>query len=157
MAYYNTLRSYKFTEAQAEDIRGSAVHGVNDEKLGKIDDVLFDNTGDIRYVVIDTGGWLSSKKFIVPADRLYSSASHPDDFEVSLTKNQIEQFPPYDENAIESQEKWRKYETRYESSWPTTSTGTGNRGRRWTTFEQRLRADRDRIATYTPDRERKVS
>jgi sporulation protein YlmC with PRC-barrel domain len=51
------MRSYKFTEAQAEDIRGSAVYGVNDEKLGKIDDVIFEpNSGDVRYVIVDTGG-----------------------------------------------------------------------------------------------------
>jgi len=154
------LRSYKFSEAQAEDIRGSAVYGVNDEKLGKIDDVIFEpNSGDIRYVVVDTGGWLSSKRFIVPAEKLYGSAAHPDDYEVNLTKSQIESFPPYDENAIESQDRWGTYETRYRSAWPTTTetARTGERGGRWSAFEQRLRSDRDRIVAYIPGRERKVS
>jgi uncharacterized protein YrrD len=67
MAQSGMLRDYRFTEA-AEDIRGSQLYGVNDEKLGKIDDVIFDHaTGTIRYIVVDTGGWLSTKKFIVPA------------------------------------------------------------------------------------------
>ena len=31
--------------------------------------MIFDHsTGDIRYIVVDTGGWLSTKKFIVPAE-----------------------------------------------------------------------------------------
>ena len=41
MAQYGMLRDYRFTDA-AEDIRGSKLYGLNDEKLGKIDDVIFD-------------------------------------------------------------------------------------------------------------------
>ena len=72
MAHYGTLREYRFsdTDAVKDDIRGSSVYGVDDDKLGKIDDVIFDHSnGNIRYAVIDTGGWLHHHKFIVPADR----------------------------------------------------------------------------------------
>jgi sporulation protein YlmC with PRC-barrel domain len=111
------LRDYRFTDA-AEDIRGSKLYGLNDEKLGKIDDVIFDHsTGMIRYVVVDTGGWLSTKKFIVPAERLRASAEHKDDFAVDLTKEQVESFPPYDEKHLESDEQWGDYEGRYRSKW----------------------------------------
>src|ERR1700689_5442523 len=104
MANYGMLRNYRFTDA-AEDIRGSKLYGLNDEKLGKIDDVIFDHSsGLIRYVVVDTGGWLSTKKFIVPADRLQASAKHDDDFTVNLTKEQVEQFPSYSETDLESDE-----------------------------------------------------
>ena len=62
MAQCGMLRDYRFTN-DAEDIRGSKLYGLNDEKLGKIDDVIFDHaTGDIRYIVVDTGGWLSTQK-----------------------------------------------------------------------------------------------
>ncbi len=61
MAHYGLLGSHHLHEA-TEDIRGSKLYGLNDEKLGKIDDVIFDHSsGDIRYVVADTGGWLSTK------------------------------------------------------------------------------------------------
>ena len=41
------------------DIRGAELYGAKDEKLGKIDDVIFDHTsGSLRYAVVDTGGWL---------------------------------------------------------------------------------------------------
>ena len=70
-AHIGMLRDYRFTE-DVDDIRGSALYGIDDDKLGKIDDVIFDhNTGTIEYAVVDTGGWLSSKKFLVPADRIY--------------------------------------------------------------------------------------
>ena len=117
MAQCGMLRDYRFTDA-ADDIRGSKLYGLNDEKLGKIDDVIFDHSsGSIRYVVVDTGGWLSTKKFIVPADRLRSSAEHKDDFAVDLNKAQVEGFPPYKESDLESDQQWSDYEGRYRSKW----------------------------------------
>jgi hypothetical protein len=117
MANYGMLRNYRFTD-EAEDIRGSKLYGLEDEKLGKIDDVIFDHTtGLIRYVVVDTGGWLSTKQFIVPADRLRPSTEHDDDFAVDLTKAQVENFPPYKETDLESDEQWADYEGKYRSKW----------------------------------------
>jgi hypothetical protein len=117
MANFGMLREYRFTDA-SEDIRGAKLYGVDDEKLGKIDDVIFDYaSGLIRYVVVDTGGWLTTKKFIVPAGRLRASAKHDDDFEVSLTKAQVESFPPYNERDLESDDQWSEYEGRYRSKW----------------------------------------
>jgi sporulation protein YlmC with PRC-barrel domain len=117
MANYGMLRNYRFTDA-SEDIRGSKLYGLNDEKLGKIDDVIFDHSdGSIRYVVVDTGGWLSTKKFIVPADRLRASKDHDNDFVVDLTKEQVESFPPYKETDLESDEQWTDYEGKYRSKW----------------------------------------
>lgn len=119
MAQWGMLRDYRFTDV-AEDIRGSKLYGLADEKLGKIDDVIFDHSsGTIRYVVVDTGGWLSTKKFIVPAERLRYSAEHKDDFAVDLTKAQVESFPPYNESDLESDQQWADYEGRYRSKWET--------------------------------------
>lgn len=119
MAHYGILGETRFAEA-SEDIRGSSLYGMNDEKLGKIDDVIFDHsTGSIRYVVVDTGGWLTTKKFIVPADRLQASAKHSDDFEVPLNKKQVEGFPAYQESDLDSEKKWANYEKSYRSKWET--------------------------------------
>lgn len=119
MAHYGTLRDYRFADLDTdEDIRGSHVYGRDDEKLGKIDDVIFDHTtGNIRYVVIDTGGWLSSKKFIVPAERLRGSAKHEDDFQIDATKAQIERFPTYNEDDVRDEDRWKDYEKRYKAAW----------------------------------------
>jgi sporulation protein YlmC with PRC-barrel domain len=119
VAHYGVLGDTRFAET-GEDVRGSHLYGINDEKLGKIDDVIFDHsTGSIGYVVVDTGGWLKTKKFIVPADRLRASAKHDDDFEVPLNKKQIEDFPPYQESDLESEKKWASYEKSYRSKWET--------------------------------------
>jgi sporulation protein YlmC with PRC-barrel domain len=136
---YTTLRDYRFDTKDVDDIRGSNVYGPADEKIGKIDDVVFDtNTGAIRYVVVDTGGWLHSRRFMLPPEELKPSANHEDDFTINLTKAQIEQFPALDEKVLEDNEKFAAYESKYRSSWtgepsatrkPVTST-------RFTNFQQ---------------------
>jgi sporulation protein YlmC with PRC-barrel domain len=120
MARYGTLGDYRFvdTEEAAYDIRGTKVYGRQDQKLGEIDDVIFDEaTGAIVYVVVDTGGWLSSKRFIVPPQEIRPSLQHDGDFLVDLTKEQIETFPPYDGDKLTSEELWADYEKRYRSKW----------------------------------------
>jgi sporulation protein YlmC with PRC-barrel domain len=119
MPHYGTLRDYRFTDAdEATDVRGSKVYGFGDEKLGKIDDIVFDHsTGHIHYVVVDTGGWLSSNKFIVPPEALRPSVDHEGDYRVDLTQDQIESLPPYNESDLESEEKWADYNGRYRSQW----------------------------------------
>src|SRR5579871_1750289 len=119
MAHYGILRDTPVAEA-TEDIRGAHLYGLNDEKLGKIDDVIFDHsTADIRYVVVDTGGWLKTKKFLVPTERLRASAKHENDFETDLNKEQVESFPPYNESDLASDSQWAGYEDRYRSKWET--------------------------------------
>jgi PRC-barrel domain len=118
MAHYGTLHDFEFSEGLDDEIRGSSVYGANDEKLGKIKDVIFDHTtGTIRYAVVDTGGWLSTREFIVPAEKLNVSQKHPDDYSTQLTKQQVEKFPAYSEKHLESEEKWRDYEKRYKAGW----------------------------------------
>jgi sporulation protein YlmC with PRC-barrel domain len=117
MAHYGLLRNYRFDES-TDDIRGASLYGRDDEKLGKIDDVIFDHSsGSVRYAVVDTGGWLKSKKFIVPAERLRASGEHKDDFTSDLTKAQVESFPPYNEKDLDSEAGWGDYESRYRAKW----------------------------------------
>jgi sporulation protein YlmC with PRC-barrel domain len=120
MARYGTLGDYRFSDTQeaALDIRGAKIYGSDDDKLGEIDDVIFDEgTGAVMYVVVDTGGWLSTKRFIVPPEEIRPSLQHGEDFRVDLTKEQIEAFPAYDGTALTSEEQWADYEKRYRSKW----------------------------------------
>ena len=119
MPHYGLFRDYRFDdEGTAEDIRGSKVYGLEDEKLGKIDDVIFDHSsGNIGYVVIDTGGWLATKKFLVPPEQVHPSSKHKDDFEISASKQQVERLPEYKESDLDSDENWKQWEKRYQAAW----------------------------------------
>jgi len=117
MPHYGMLRDYRFSD-DVDDIRGATLYGTNDDKLGKIDDVIFDHaTGTIQYAVVDTGGWLSSRKFLVPADRIYPDSKNQDDFAIDATKQQIESLPKYDEDAMKTEAGWSDYHTRYRQAW----------------------------------------
>ena len=120
MPHFRTLRDFQF-ENRADDVRGAQLYDVEGDKLGKIDDVIFDHgSGEIQYAVVDTGGLLSHDKFIVPADRIHSDDEHPEAFQVDLVKKHVERFPRYDERMIDDENRWRDYEKQYAEAWTTT-------------------------------------
>jgi len=115
--HFGTLNDYKFAD-QGREIRGTLLYGEDNEKLGTIHDVIFDHeSGAIKYAVIDTGGWLHHKYFLVPANRITTYEKHEDHFYAKLRKEQIEYLPPYDPKLVEDHGKWADYEKRYESAW----------------------------------------
>lgn len=117
MGHLATLSDYKF-ENNADDVRGANLYGENNEKLGTIEDAVLDHSnGAIRYVVIDSNGWLPGGKYIIPAHRVQPYHKNKNDFYADLDKERIKMFPPYDKKALESEESWRSYEDRYEAVW----------------------------------------
>jgi len=124
MALYANLRDYRFSD-NVDDIRGADIYGINNDKLGTIDDVIFDNSsGDVRYLVVDTGGWLHSKKFMVPARQVMTATEGEDrGYRVALNRDQISRFPEYREEAIDRDEDWNDYERRYHDSYKLSESG----------------------------------
>jgi hypothetical protein len=123
-----SLRNYQFSEGFKDDVRGSSVYGVNEEQLGKIDDLIFDEkTGSIKYAVIDSGGWLQSRRFLLPPEQLQQSHQHDGDFEASYTKQQIERFPAFHEEIFTFQERFDEYERSYLDVYAPTSAGIPGR------------------------------
>ena len=118
MPHYGLLRNYRFENLNTErDIRGAAVYGRNDEKLGKIAALIFDHSGGVAYVVVDAGPSFSHKKFLVPSYRLHTSATHERDVSVNLDRQQIEDFPDYQEADLASEERWRDYRRGMDEVW----------------------------------------
>ncbi|HET9836732.1 MAG TPA: PRC-barrel domain-containing protein [Candidatus Angelobacter sp.] len=116
MPHYGVLREYKLEEV--DDVRGAEVYGVNDEKLGTIDDVIFDHsTGEIRYIVVKTGGRIGGKRIMVPASRIEPYGRHDDKFYAELDPERLEMMPEFDEQRLKSESEWSKYEKDYEKRW----------------------------------------
>jgi len=116
MPHYGILRDHKMENV--DDLRGADVYGVNDEKLGSIDDVIFDHSsGDIRYIVLKTGGLLSRKKVMVPANRVEPYGNHDDKFYAELDKERLEMLPEFNEDTMKAQGDWSTYEKDYEKRW----------------------------------------
>jgi len=101
-----------------DDLRGAEVYGVNDEKLGTIDDVIFDHSsGDIRYIVLKTGGLLSRKKVMVPANRVEPYGNHDDKFYAELDKERLEMLPEFNDDTLKTEGDWAQFEKNYEERW----------------------------------------
>ncbi len=118
MPHFRTLREMQM--AREDDIRGATLYGVNGEKLGNMVDAVFDHsTGTLHYAVVDTGGWLNHRKFLVPADRIHSYERDPDAFQVDMVKKHVERLPPFERQLLETPDDWRDYEKHYRE-WVTT-------------------------------------
>jgi uncharacterized protein (TIGR02271 family) len=85
-------------EANLEGYDGYDAHG---DKLGSIDGVIVDGDSlEPRYLVVDSGGWFTSKQFVVPAGDIREiNDENRRVFFQRLTKPTLEsgQYPRYDE------------------------------------------------------------
>jgi hypothetical protein len=80
----------------ASTIEGYAI-AASDGRLGAVSDFLFDDgSWMVRWLVVDTGNWLSGRKVLLPPVAL----GHPDptghEFPVRLTKQQVKDSPEID-------------------------------------------------------------
>jgi hypothetical protein len=66
----------------------------SDGALGKVTDFNFDDKDwVIRYAVVDTGGWLTGRKVLIPPDKIVKIDMENQNLEVKLTKDQVEKSP----------------------------------------------------------------
>ncbi|MBD3233600.1 MAG: PRC-barrel domain containing protein [candidate division Zixibacteria bacterium] len=83
-----------------------------DEKFGDAKDLLFDDhEWIVRYLVVDTGKWLPGRKVIIPPTELEKPDWVGQALPVKLTRKQIEEGPPLNEDEPVS----RQYQKRLQS------------------------------------------
>src|SRR5438105_7869316 len=100
MAHCGCLEDQRVSD-DVRDIRGSSVRGADGEKLGTVDDVIFDHdTMEIRYVVVDSGGWLEAGTFLLPADRISADREDADGLATDTTRQQIKNSPRYGKKSL---------------------------------------------------------
>ena len=117
MAHYGSLGDHRFT-ADVPDVRGADVYGSEDEKIGNLEDVIFDHgTMEIGLVVIAGGDRSQSHKFLFPVNRIFDDNKHRDGFAIGITKQTSEDFPDFDNRSLESKESWKKYLDEFKKFW----------------------------------------
>lgn len=80
-----------------QDIIGYDLYASAD-KVGSVDDLLVDDTGKIRYLIINTGVWILGKKVLLPIGRSQIDYSGHRIVADGLTRAQVETLPSYDGN-----------------------------------------------------------
>lgn len=74
--------------------------GNNQDKIGSIDDLLVDDEGRFRYLVINTGAWIFGKKVLLPIGQTRIDYGQKRVYADGLTQSQVENLPEYDANAV---------------------------------------------------------
>lgn len=82
---------------QGQDIKGMSVHSQgNGDKIGTVSEILLDDQGKFRYLIVDLGLWIFGKKVLLPIGRTRTD-SGANRVLVSMTKEQAENLPEYKE------------------------------------------------------------
>lgn len=105
-----------------KDLTGFTI-GATDGEIGKVKDFFFDDsTWTVRYLVVETGGWLSGRSVLISPQALLKPDWDAEVFPVNLTKEQVESSPDIDtDKPVSKQEELKLY-----SHYPWTGYGAGS-------------------------------
>lgn len=85
--------------ALEQDIKGLSVYVEStDDKVGTVVDILVDEAGNFRYLLVDLGFWIFGKKVLLPIGRSRVDYDSDRVYAVGMTRQQAESLPEYDEN-----------------------------------------------------------
>ena len=90
--------NYKQDVFGGDDIKSFSVYDQTEDKIGSVYDILVDESGKFRYLVIDTGFWIFGKKVLLPVGRASIDYSQERIYAKGFTKEQAENLPEYDDN-----------------------------------------------------------
>ena len=89
---------YKEEIFGGQDIKSFSVYDYTNEKIGSVYDIIVDDNGRFRYLVIDTGFWIFGKKVLLPVGRASIDYAQERVYAKGFTKEQAENLPEYDDN-----------------------------------------------------------
>src|SRR5437870_7635588 len=96
-----------------KDLRGYAIRAT-DGVIGTVDDFYFDDEDwGIRYLVVDTGTWLSGRKVLISPMAIGSPDWMIQQLPVSLTKAQVKRSPDIDTRKPVSRQHEAEYSRYY--------------------------------------------
>src|SRR5665213_3205108 len=106
----------------AKTLRGYKLLGL-DGKIGKVKEFYFDDQHwAIRYLVADTGTWLTDKQVLISPYALGEVIGDVEDIAINLTKKQIEDSPSLDSHKPVSRQFEESYYGYY--GWPSYWSGS---------------------------------
>ncbi|PSB28240.1 DUF2382 domain-containing protein [Chlorogloea sp. CCALA 695] len=77
------------------DLKGMGVYTQADEKIGTINDILVDEDGQFRYLVVDLGFWIFGKQVLLPVGRSQIDQGSDRVYAIGMTREQAESLPEF--------------------------------------------------------------
>jgi hypothetical protein len=130
------------------------VVGTNGDHLGELDGFLVEHgAGTVRYLVVDSGGWFTSRRFLLPAEHVTIDRDAKT-ARVEVSKATLRDHPEFDEDRFGrfSDEEYHAYQRRLGTAWPTGRAGMSS-GEGVTMYRQ---PEWWSSVAYTPDRLRPI-
>lgn len=92
------------------DVRGWKVRTTDEEKVGRVDDILLDRGGELRYLDVDLG--FLKKHVLVPMDHAHADRETETVWLEHVTKDRLEEAPEY---ALDPERLDESYERRLDA------------------------------------------
>jgi hypothetical protein len=112
---------------KASELTGCSIQA-KDGPIGSISDLLFDDEGwSVRWLVVETGSWLTGRKVLLPSSQLKQPSAGAQNIPVDLTKQQVEASPDIDtekpvtrqmESSVYDYYGWPAYWPAAAGAWP---------------------------------------
>ena len=107
---------------KAKTLTGYTLHSLDGE-IGKVEEFYFDdNHWSIRYLVADTGNWLTGRQVLISPHALVAVNKEEQYISINLTKKKIEDSPSLDSDKPVSQQFEESYYGYY--GWPMYGAGS---------------------------------
>jgi hypothetical protein len=102
-----TSHSSRLRYLAADDLDDSAVSfddldvcGTDGHKLGDLDGFIVDaDSGRVYYAVVDSGGWFTSRRFLLPIGHATLGRDHRS-MQVDVSREALKQLPPFDSDRF---------------------------------------------------------
>lgn len=98
-----------------DDVIGLDLYSA-DDKIGSVDDVLVDDNGRFRYLVVNTGVWILGKKVLLPIGSARIDYATRRVYAKGLSKEQVEALPEFTKDTVVDYDHEEKVRGVYRSS-----------------------------------------
>lgn len=106
------------------------------EKIGSIDDLLVDDEGRFRYLVINTGFWVVGKKVLLPIGQTQIAFNERRIYANGLSRSQVENLPEYNESALVDYDYEERVRNVYRPTVSTTDTAVSSANPAASTYDR---------------------
>ncbi|PZO35536.1 MAG: photosystem reaction center subunit H [Leptolyngbya sp.] len=153
--YYPNYRE-TIADGQLGSIDSYSVYAQGEDKVGTAKDLLVDESGRFRYLVVDTGAWIFGKNVLLPIGVTRFDYNQSRVYVNGLSKTQVENLPEYNDDTVVDE----KYEKQVRGQYKPIAQGRSNRqflGSNYATSNDASSMnalDSDRMNSLDKDRQR---
>lgn len=98
------------------------------EKIGSIEDLLVDEEGRFRYLVVNTGAWIFGKKVLLPIGQARIDYNNRRIYASGLNREQVENLPEYDPDSAMDYDYEERVRNVYRPATSSPTRGTATTG-----------------------------